>query len=56
MLKTLRTRLGAWLAGLDICVLACAVLALGLIVAGAALLGYPGAGLIAAGGLWVRRC
>ena len=39
------------LKNLDIRVLACAVLALGLIVAGAALLGYPGAGLIAAGGL-----
>ena len=51
MLKTLRTRMGAWLAGLDVCTLACAVLALGLIVAGATLAGYPGMGLAAAGGL-----
>ena len=51
MLKNLKTRVLDWLKGLDVCTLACAVLALGLIVAGAALLGYPGAGLVAAGGL-----
>ena len=51
MLKNLTMRALAWLNGLDICVLACAVLALGLIVAGATLAGYPGMGLAAAGGL-----
>jgi len=51
MLKNLKTRVLDWLKGLDVCTLACAVLALGLIVAGATLAGYPGMGLAAAGGL-----
>ena len=51
MLKNLKTRVLDWLKGLDVCTLACAVLALGLIVAGATLAGYPGMGLVAAGGL-----